>query len=139
MKRRFVLSLTLIYLAGVLFQFVYVPYIARYNQNLMAAYHEAGYAWRWNAPVYYDIEKRENVYSSDVDEWKSNALEKKKSSSTNNWLLDDLFKKPPEESLPGSWKRIYEIDYRRVVMSFVAWSILIGGAGFVGKQFSKAE
>ena len=139
MKSRFIFSLTLFYLAGVLFQFVYVPYIARSTQNLMAAYHEAGHAWRWNAPAYYDIEKRVNIYLPDVDEWKANAAEKRKSGSTNNRSLDDLFKEPPKESFPDSWIMIYEIDYKRVMMSFVAWTILLGCIGFAGRNFIKPE
>ena len=136
MNRRFFILLTLFYLAGVVIQFLYVPYIARVGPQQHFVSQEANYSWRWNSPVYFNVEKMENVYLSDVEEWKAKDVAKTTSYSKNNWLLDELYKKPNDTSFPNSWLSVYGIDYKRLMMSFVAWTVLVAGAGFVGKHFS---
>ena len=144
MRRIFVLSMIMLYSIGIMIQFLYVPYIARVGPSLQAAPYEANYSWRWNAPMYFDIEKRENIYLPDVEAWKKNPFIKYASNkqrsldsvfteNKNNCLLDEEIK------LPSSWIKVYGIDYNRVLLSFVTWTILMGGLWFAGKHFFKTE
>lgn len=144
MKKNFVLSMIMLYLVGIVFQFLYVPYIARVGPQLHFAPYEANYSWRWNVPRYFDIEKMENIYLPDVEAWKKNPFSKYASNkqrtldsvfteNKNNWLLDEEIK------LPSSWIEVYGIDYNRVLMTFVAWTILMGGLWFASKHFFKTE
>ena len=137
MKKNFVLSMIMLYLVGIVFQFLYVPYIARVGPQLHFAPYEANYSWRWNAPMYFDIEKMENIFLSQVEERKKkNPF--KKYTSQNNWLLEGADDDKPAE-LPSSWLKVYGIDYKRVLMTFVAWTILMGGLWFASKHYFKTE
>ena len=144
MKRKFVLSMIMLYLVGIVFQFLYVPYIARLGPNLQFAHYEANYSWRWNAPMYFDIEKMENIFLSQVEERKSNRF--LKYTSNKQRTLDSVMyetKNPclQDEAipLPDSWLKVYGIDYKRVLMTFVAWTILMGGFGVASKHYFKTE
>ena len=125
MKRNFVLSMIMLYLVGIVIQFLYVPYIARLGPSLQFAHHEANYSWRWNAPMYFDIEKMENIYQVEAEEWKKNPFRKFDPQST--WPFG------------SHWVKIYGIDYNRVLMTFVAWTILMGGLWFASKHYFKTE
>ena len=144
MRRIFVLSMLMLYSVGIVIQFLYVPYIARVGPQLHFAPYEANYSWRWNAPMYFDIEKMENIFLSQVEERKNNRFLKYPSNrqrtldsvmyETKNPLLQD-----EAIPLPDSWLKIYGIDYKRVLMTFVAWTLLIGVLWFAGKHFFKTE
>ena len=144
MRRIFVLSMLMLYSVGIVIQFLYVPYIARVGPQLHFAPYEANYSWRWTEPIYFDIEKRGNIFLSDVEDWKKSPLSRYFYNEQRS--LDSLFDKNQNPllnadavKLPTSWIEIYGIDYKRVLMTFVAWTLLMGVLWFAGKHYFKTE
>jgi hypothetical protein len=124
--------LVLIYIIGILFQAVYVPFSARQSSSLLIAGIDAGYSWVWERPIYYDMEKNRNIMLAEVEAWK---VSKTSSETTfekisKSWLPEGLV----TEKLPASWVPIYGIAYVRWIVMLVLWTVVTGGLFCIMKR-----
>lgn len=124
--------LVLIYLIGIVFQAIYVPFSARQSSSLLIAATDAGYSWVWERPLYYDMEKNRNIMAADVEAWKvsKSSSESTLEKAAKNWLPESLVAQKP----PASWVPIYGIAYVRWIVMLVLWTIIAGGLFYITKK-----
>ena len=122
--------LVLVYVLGILFQALYLPYYARQSSNLLSAGMDAGYSWVWDRPIYYDMEKDRNISQAEVEAWKAQSTAAKEKAGTNKeGLFGTWFSGFGAESkLPVAWVQIYGIAYMRLFFTLAVWTVVTGGA-----------
>ena len=136
-------TLILIYLLGIIFQTIYLPFQARETAHLQAAATDAGYSWAWDRPLYFDYENNVNISVTDRQAWmaqnrnikNSNTDLEKTMYSGKGTSLDALFSesKNNEIKMPATWIRIFGIDYKRLLLTFSLWTVIMGCALFILK------
>jgi hypothetical protein len=124
--------LVLIYLIGIVFQAIYVPFSARQSSSLLIAATDAGYSWVWERPIYYDMETNRNIMVADVEAWKASksSTETTFEKYSKNWLPESLVAQKP----PASWVPIYGIAYVRWIVMLVLWTVVAGGLFYIMKK-----
>ena len=121
--------LVLIYIIGIVFQALYVPFSARQSSSLLISATDAGYAWVWQRPIYYDMEKNRNIMLAEVEEWKASKISSETTFEkvSKNWLPESLVTQKP----PTSWVPIYGIAYVRWIVMLILWTVIIGGLFYI--------
>lgn len=121
--------LVLIYIMGIVFQAVYVPFSARQSSSLLIAATDAGYSWVWQRPIYYDMEQNRNIMSAEVEAWKAEKLSAETTFEkvSKSWLPESLV----TQKLPAAWVPIYGIAYVRWIVMLILWTVVTGGLFYI--------
>ena len=121
--------LVLIYIVGIVFQAVYVPFSARQSSSLLIAATDAGYSWVWQRPIYYDMEQNRNIMLAEVEAWKAEKLSAETTFEkvSKNWLPESMVAQKP----PASWAPIYGIAYVRWIVMLILWTVVAGGLFYI--------
>jgi hypothetical protein len=124
--------LVLIYIIGIVFQAVYVPFSARQSSSLLIASTDAGYSWVWQRPIYYDMENNRNIMLAEVEAWKASKISSETTFEkvSKNWLPESLVTQKP----PASWVPIYGIAYVRWIVMLILWTVVTGGLYYIMKR-----
>jgi len=121
--------LVLIYIIGIVFQAVYVPFSARQSSSLLIAATDAGYSWVWQRPIYYDMEQNRNIMLAEVEAWKAEKLSTETSFEkvSKSWLPESLV----TQKLPAAWAPIYGSAYVRWIVMLILWTVVNGGLFYI--------
>ena len=124
--------LVLIYIIGIVFQAVYVPFSARQSSSILIAATDAGYSWVWQRPIYYDMENNRNIMLAEVEAWKASKISSETAFEkvSKNWLPESLVTQKP----PASWVPIYGIAYVRWIVMLILWTVVTGGLFYIMKR-----
>ena len=127
--------LVLVYIVGIVFQAIYVPFSARQSSSLLIAATDAGYSWVWQRPIYYDMEQNKNIMLADVEAWKAGktSTETTIEKFSKNWLPESLVTQKP----PASWVPIYGIAYVRWIVMLILWTVVAGGVFYIMNRKSR--
>lgn len=121
--------LVLIYILGIVFQAVYVPFSARQSSSLLITATDAGYSWVWQRPIYYDMEQNRNIMLAEVEEWKASKISNETTFEkvSKSWLPESMV----AQKTPASWVPIYGIAYVRWIVMLILWTVVTGGIFYI--------
>lgn len=125
--------IVIIYVLGLLFQTIYLPYQARQSVSVQAAASDAEYSFVWEPPIYYDRDKHKNISITEFEKWEKNNM----ITSLDMLLHPELelkYSKTKTRPLPDAWIRIFGIDYKRLLLTLSLWTVVMGGIFFVLKK-----
>lgn len=125
-----------IYIIGLLLQVIYLPFVARITPSFWTPSIDAQYSWIWARPAYYDSTENKNISPAELQAWREKAMASPKPS---NWLLDKLDWEQKERALPPSWIIIYGIDYKRLLLTLLIWTVSLRGIYNIVKKNTHKE
>lgn len=125
-----------VYIVGLLLQAIYLPFLARLSPSFWTPSIDAQYSWVWDRPAYYDSAENKNISVAELQDLREKNIVSPKPS---NWLLDKLDFEQKDKGLPSDWVKIYGIDYKRLFLSLLIWTIFMRGIYIIVKKNEKTR